>query len=203
MIRTYFINSCLIIGFCISNLAMATTLIVPEEFEVMRVNGEEYSSTLLATETKVELSTGQNVLVLKYVEMFDDDMEDHHITVRSKPFIILFSIGNESKLTFSYPKQADSIAARIYAKQPSVSIIAGNNTKLALINQSLNSYNDEVMKKTMQRRENIVKQSLVQEDNSRFQKQAPNSLEMLKFWWQQASEEDKTKFVEHIQDSQQ
>ncbi|WOH37985.1 DUF2057 domain-containing protein [Thalassotalea fonticola] len=180
---------------------MATELIIPDTFVVERLNGEEFSANFFASETKLALLPGQNVLVLKYSELFDDDTEDHHITVKSKPFILLFSVGKEEKLKFSYPKQTDGEGAKHFAKSPKVSLIKPNGSAVPVISQSLTTYNDTVMKETLSRRQAIVKQSLSEDDKGQFTQTGPQSLPMLKYWWQQASEKEQKEFLTFIKDS--
>lgn len=177
---------------------IAAQLTLPPEFVVMRVNGEEYSTSIFLSDTKVNLPTGQNVLVLQYAEMFEEDLSDNTITVKSKPFILLFSVGPNDKLSFSFPKSIDKQSATQYAKQPVVTIKQSNGQSLALINQSLANYNDEVMKQTLARRQEVVKQSLDAKDDGAFTKTSPETIDMLKYWWQQASEADKQQFLDYI-----
>jgi uncharacterized protein YccT (UPF0319 family) len=178
----------------------AAELVLPPEFVVMRVNGEEYSTSIFLSDTKVNLPTGQNVLVLQYAEMFEQDLSDSTITVKSKPFILLFSVGPNDKLSFSFPKSIDKQSATQYAKQPVVTIKQSNGQSLALINQSLANYNDEVMKQTLARRQAVVKQSLDAKDAGAFTKTSPESIGMLKYWWQQASDADKQQFLDYIKE---
>lgn len=186
---------------CLSLTTYAVELVIPEEFVVIRVNGEEYSASLLSSETLVDLNVGQNVLVLKYAEMFDDDTEDHHITIKSKPFILLFSVAQSTNLVFSYPKQSDSEVARQYASNPTVDIVDSKGNKLAIINQSLANYNDTIMKETITRRQQIVRKSLEDNDKGQFIKTGPQTTEMLKYWWQQASEKEQNEFLEYLEET--
>ncbi|WP_068545245.1 DUF2057 domain-containing protein [Thalassotalea crassostreae] len=197
-IKSFYLSFTLLV---FSTVVSAAQLVVPEDFEVLRLNGEEFSTSLLAKSTTLELPPGQNVLVLKYSQMFDDDMEDHHITIKSKPFILLFSVSNEKSLTFSYPKQTDGELARVYAKSPDIKILDSQNRALGVINQSLSSYNDSVMKETLNRRQEIVKKSLADKDGEEFEAIGPDELSMLKYWWQQASEQDKQLFLQHIKEN--
>ncbi|WNC70830.1 DUF2057 domain-containing protein [Thalassotalea psychrophila] len=182
--------------------ALAAKLVVPEEFIVVRLNGEQYSTSFFSSTTELFLGTGQNVLVLKYSELFDDDTEDHHITVKSKPFILLFSVGKEDKLKFSFPKQNDVESAKNYAKSPIVSLIKPNGSAVPIIAQSLTTYNDTVMKETLSRRQEIVKRSLNENDKGQFTQTGPQNLLMLKYWWQQASEQERKEFLSFIKDNQ-
>lgn len=179
---------------------LAAELVLPPEFIVMRVNGEEYSTSIFLSDTKVNLPAGQNVLVLQYAEMFEEDLSDSTITVKSKPFILLFSVGPNEQLSFSFAKPKDQQSASIFAKQPVVSIKQRNGQALALINQSLASYNDEVMKQTLARRQEVVKQSLDAEDDGAFSKTSPETIGMLKYWWQQASDVEKQEFIDYIKE---
>lgn len=195
------IKSIAIIAVGFISQATAAELIVPEEFEVVRLNGEEYSAPFFSSATELYLPAGQNVLVLRYKELFDDDTEDHHITVKSKPFILLFSVGKEEKLKFSYPKQTDGEGAQQFAKAPSVRLVKSNGSAVPIITQSLATYNDTVMKETLSRRQAIVKQNLSEDDKGQFNQTGPQSLPMLKYWWQQASEKEQKQFLNFIKES--
>ncbi|QBY05812.1 DUF2057 domain-containing protein [Thalassotalea sp. HSM 43] len=184
-----------------SSALSATELVVPDTFSVLRVNGEEHSTSFFARESKVTLEPGQNVVVLKYSELFDDDMEDHHTTIRSKPFILLFSIAGDEQLTFSYTKPIDSDSAKLFAKDPQVQLIDSQGKAIAMVNQSLASYEDEVMRETMNRRQQIVKKSL-QSEQAPVANQSPQSLSMLKYWWQQASQQDKEAFLQYLEEQE-
>ncbi|WNC70044.1 DUF2057 family protein [Thalassotalea nanhaiensis] len=181
---------------------MAAELIVPDTFVVERLNGEEFSGNFFTSETKLTLQSGQNVLVLKYSELFDDETEDHHITVTSKPFILLFSVGKENTIKFSYPKQNNGESAKLFAKAPIVNLIKPNGSAVPVITQSLATYNDTVMKETLSRRQEIVKQSLNENDKGQFTQTGPQSLPMLKYWWQQASDQEKKEFLTFVKDNQ-
>ena len=111
---------------------------------------------------------------------------------------MLFSVAANDKLSFSFPKSIDKKSATQYAKQPVVTIKQSNGQSLALINQSLAKYNDEVMKQTLARRQEVVKQSLDAQDDGAFTKTSPETIDMLKYWWQQASDADKQQFLDYI-----
>ncbi|TRX56659.1 DUF2057 domain-containing protein [Thalassomonas sp. M1454] len=180
----------------------AANLLIPAEFSVLRVNGEEFSSSFIQTDTKLELNTGQNVVVLKYAEIFEDDFDDSHQTIKSEAFILLFSVANQQDLKFSYTKPKDKEQAKAFSKKPIVNIHTKSGSKLALINQSLSTYNDQVMQETISRRQEVVKQSLEVDDQTTFTKTGPDNLAMLKYWWAQASDSEKKEFLKQLKLSQ-
>ena len=83
----------------------AAELVLPPEFIVMRVNGEEYSTSIFLSDTKVNLPAGQNVLVLQYAEMFEEDLSDNTITVKSKPFTCCFLSPQMTNLVLAFLSQ--------------------------------------------------------------------------------------------------
>ncbi len=182
--------------------ATAAELIVPEEFIVQRLNSEDYSRSIFSSDTKLNIPEGQNILVLKYSSIFDHDMEDHHITVASKPFIISFSVGKEVKLSFSYPEQFNQEDAKRFAKSPVVKLINPNGNAVAVMIQSLASYNDAAMKQSLLRRDEMAQQTLVQDEDGLMSKTSPGNLVMLKYWWQRASTKEKKEFLTFIQAQQ-
>ncbi|MDG1731569.1 MAG: DUF2057 family protein [Thalassotalea sp.] len=183
--------------------SFAAKLLIPAEFSVVRVNGEEFSSSFILQETEVNLTTGQNVLVLRYNELFKGDIDDSQQTIKSESFILLFSVANDNDLKFSFAKPIDKSAAQEFSKKPVVNILDRNGSKLAVINQSLSRYNDQVMQETMMRRQEVVKKSLESGDQTTFTKTGPNNLTMLKYWWSQASDMDKQEFIKHLNTTEQ
>lgn len=184
--------------FLLPTTSFAAKLLVPAEFSVLRVNGEEFSTSFILQDTEVNLTTGQNVLVLKYNDIFEDDLDDSHQTIKSEPFIILFSVASNNSLKFSFAKPIDKSAAKEFSKKPVVNIIASNGNKLAVINQSLATYNDQAMQETILRKQKMVKQSLDTGDQTTHSKTGPDNLAMLKYWWSQASDIEKQEFLKHL-----
>ena len=81
-------------------------------------------------------------------------------------------------------------------------MIKPNGSAVPIITQSLTTYNDTVMKETLNRRQEIIKRSLSENDKGQFAQAGPQSLPMLKYWWQQASEQERKEFLSFIKDSQ-
>lgn len=178
--------------------SFAAKLLIPAEFSVVRVNGEEFSTSLILQDTELNLTTGQNVLVLKYKERFEDDLDDSHQIIGSESFILLFSVASNNDLKFSYAKPINKSAAQEFSKKPVVNILDSNGSKLAVINQALSSYHDQVMQETIVRRQEVVKKSLESGDQTTFTKTGPDNLAMLKYWWSQASDVEKQEFIKHL-----
>ncbi|KGJ98759.1 YccT family protein [Thalassotalea sp. ND16A] len=191
----------LLLGFSMFSVT-AAELIVPEDFIVQRLNGEEYSRSIFSSETTLNIPEGQNILVLQYSSIFDDDMEDHHITVASKPFILLFTVGKEATLSFSYPEQLNQQDAKRFAKSPLVKLVKPDGDAVAVMIQSLASYNDTALKQSLLRRDEIAQQRSTQGEDGIISKTSPENLAMLKYWWQQASAKEQQEFLTFIKEQQ-
>ncbi len=213
-----YLSFCLVTLF--SSHVLAVKLIIPEEFVVERLNGEEFMPSLFTSETVLDVSSGQNVLVLKYAQMFEDDMEDHHTTIRSNPFILIFSVGKEQRIEVQFPEQLDTNSASDFAKKPKVVLVDENGTSLAVMNQSLSQFNDQVMKQSLTKQQALINAKTINNastdagafaqkndqpsvDNATSPKNGagPNNIDMLKYWWLKASASEKAAFLQFTQEN--
>jgi uncharacterized protein len=205
----------------LSAFSHANTLIVPAQFEVLKVDGRNYDSSFFAQRQKIKLINGKHVALLKYKELFDDPENDDHTTVKSEPFIVLFSMqGSPLELVFKVNK--DEKEARSFAESPLVRIVdtRGNEVssktmlladyeqklfQVALLTQSQESGN------SVESHSNIygkVRPPINEHSNSRENstsapsvvapREAAPVLEMLLYWWEQANEQQKKAFLSQL-----
>lgn len=192
----------LLFGFAISS--WAATLTIPEEFVVERLNSETFSPSIFTSETELELVSGTQILVLAYKELFDDESEDHHQYIRSKPFVVLFDLQGQTTITLSYPKQEDMESAKEFATSPIITLVDEHQNELSTSIKSLSAFNDEVIKKSLSLTPVIIDHNRDVEKGST---NVPSSdisvdnLAMLKYWWAKASEAEKQAFAELISEN--
>lgn len=186
--------------------SFSSTLTIPENFQLLKVNGKEYSSSLFAKEVQLELTSGKHVLLLRYKEMFEDDDNDDHTTIKSPPFLLMFDIYNEP-LQIKSVHFIDDSTARAYAKKPTV--VLENTKKVKVASKSLllsefeqNQYRAALTKVQNEQVELMStstlesKQSIQQPANL---KQNSRASEMLNYWWQQATAHEQQQFIkQHV-----
>ncbi|WP_371189225.1 DUF2057 family protein [Thalassotalea maritima] len=199
--------------------SMATSVVIPSSFAVEQVNGEDIAYSFLAKQRKFPLRAGNNSLVLKYEALFEDEFEDHHHNVRSKPFIVQFALKGDEALVLQYAIPVDVSAARQFATAPQVVLIDRNNHQQAITSkiESLSSYQQRLAQLIKHDNGIIVTENtaskvneyndIAPETNNKQQNQeeyqtnnAPEvkSLSMLKYWWQRATQQEKQAFIDFI-----
>lgn len=128
--------------FLFSLTVKASVVSFPENLIVESINGIEQSGHFFAQETRIELAAGNHVLVLKYQDLFDGD--DDHTKVRSKPFVVLFtltSVQAKENITASTPSLDELSDAKRFAKNPKIKLVNASGKQISAINQSLLSFN--------------------------------------------------------------
>lgn len=173
----------------------AITLVVPEMFIVLNVNDEEQPSNFFAQQTQLTLENGEHVLVLKYQDLFDGD--DDHTKVKSKPFVVTFTIPSQlpkqSMLTVESPLIDDVKQAKAFARKPMVTIVTDQGYALESQSQSVLRYQHQGKSKRAIDK-NVVNRQI---SSCTPQKNNDNSSK-LKCLWLSSSKEEQEAFVYFI-----
>lgn len=206
----------------LSTFSYANTLIVPAQFDVLKVDGKNYDSSFFSVNQKIKLINGKHAVLLKYKELFDDPENDDHTTVKSEPFIVMFSMQG-SPLELLSKVNKDEEEARGFAENPLVRIVdsrgkeVGSKTMLladyeqkqfqvALLTQSQESGNSVESRSNINDQDNSPSKKLTIPANTSTtipssaagSSEPTPALEMLLYWWQQASEQQKQAFLSQL-----
>ncbi|QDP01155.1 DUF2057 domain-containing protein [Thalassotalea sp. PS06] len=184
----------------VSLSANAAELNIPDTFEVLQVDGEKQSKSFFTKSTTLDLEPGQHVIEIQYSEMFEHDSEDHHETVRSQPFVLIFDVTTED-IKLTHAEQLGIDEARQFAKSPQVELMteAGNPVEVQQLTQK--QYQQDLLSIEQQRRQQVVQQSL-SDDPSEFREQGPDAVEMLEYWWEQATDAERQEFIRYLREEQ-
>lgn len=181
--------------------AQAAKLTIPDTFEVLVVDDEEQSKSFFTKATELDLAPGQHLVQIQYREMFEHDTEDHHETVRSEPFMVMFSVSGDEVLHLRHEQQPGIEQAREYAKDPQVTLVDASGQVLAIQQLTKKQYQQDLASSQQQRRQQVVKQSL-SDDPGEFNQQGPDTVEMLEYWWQQATDAERQEFIRYVNEEQ-
>ena len=192
----------------LANTVMAAQLIVPEAFDVLSVNGVEQGMSLMRKKA-IALQPGQNVIVLEYDEIFDSEINDSHDSIRSQPYALVFTIGANQDLRLHSPGIKSREQAESYAKAPTfrVETLSGPRVEyqafpakdLSLAtSQPLTTVAPPVTTPPPGKtpRMPYVTESSSNSTNNPAQ---PDALQLLQFWWSQATPEQRQQFLQQIQ----
>jgi uncharacterized protein YccT (UPF0319 family) len=162
-----------------SEVALIT---VPEQIEVMAVDGHEPPASFLNSHVVLALLPGEHVFSLRYVELFQLTTETHDI-VRSRQAALRFSATAGAAYTLSTPKQADHDAAKTFAKNPQFQL-RNNKTDDVINSTPITSY---------------AEASLIDTISKAFQSgkaepQPVTNLDLLKDVWSRSTPEERNGF---------
>lgn len=99
---------------------------VPEQIEVMAVDGREPPPSFLKSNVELSLLPGEHVFSLRYVELFQISSDEHEV-VRSKQAALRFTAKAGAVYKLEMPKQANRDVARKFAKNPQFSLVDSGN----------------------------------------------------------------------------
>ncbi|QOL25003.1 DUF2057 domain-containing protein [Thalassotalea sp. LPB0316] len=186
--------------------AIAGQLMVSETLKVLEINGKEHNGGFLAKDTTFDIQPGEQKLLLKYQEFFEEDFENF-ATIRSKPFLFSFYANGDQDYQLATPELDNEREGKAFAKQPQV-IITSTDAEPVASQVSMLSSTAPLTAPTVgtpsaaQQKQSNAKTPVLQEqskqENIAISKQSPTALSMLTYWWQQASETERQAFLAQI-----
>lgn len=161
--------------------AELATLAVPEEVQVMAIDGREPPTTFARSDVQMALLPGEHVLSLRYVQLFQLGADSHEI-VRSKQAALRFNAAAGAAYRLESPHQAKLEQGKAFAKDPKFRLVNAGNGE-AVDSVSITSY---------------AEASLVDTINKAFQSQGEprtaTNLDLLKDVWGRTSPEERDAF---------
>ncbi|HCT41833.1 MAG TPA: hypothetical protein DF427_11925 [Moraxellaceae bacterium] len=155
---------------------------LPEQVQVMALDGQEQTGSLLQRGQLLAVLPGEHVFSLRYVELFQINSEEHEV-VRSRQSALRFTAVAGHEYRIEMDKQGSLEVARKFAKDP----------KFRLVDESSGAVTESTAIKS------YAEASLVDTitkafDSSDSKTQGPTHLDLLKDVWGRASPEDRAGF---------
>lgn len=188
-------------------LSYAATVKFVEELIPLQVNEQKVEHSFFSSVSEINLPAGVHKIKLKYKDIYEVDYDEHE-TVESKPFWLIVEIDDANREYKLSMQRADDIsAAKKYSKQPYADFEKLGSTKKP---KRLNAVNTKIVLATntasapavVTATNNIqpaVVTPVISDINgvapSAASSQQPSALNMLEFWWAQASEAEKKAFL--------
>lgn len=188
-----------------STQALSATVNVSKNLIVNEVNDKAIEHAFIDKTSSFKLSQGDHALIVQYKDVFEDLDFAEERTVQSQEFVVKFTITNQKQLKLSTIKVKNLAAADKFVKSPKLTLKDGRGNPLEL---SLEKVSDYKLAKQVDLAVNTIStQQVLQSNNptlavtsSAINAKANNSLAqvnaltMLKYWWQNASKEQKQRF---------
>ncbi|NOU51187.1 DUF2057 domain-containing protein [Pseudoalteromonas sp. JBTF-M23] len=185
-------------------LAHSATVNFSQELYPLQVNEEEVEHSLFSKVTELTLAPGKYALKLKYSDLYELDYDEHEV-VESEPFWVTMLIDQEGDYQLLFNRPADVELAKQFANKPSVTVQRPDNQVVVLqrIRQMPIHGGDVTPQQTptsVTVQANHVPAPVLPANAVRKPKGVshPDAYSMLEFWWQQASDAQRTAFLEKI-----
>lgn len=198
------IKHLLLSTFFVCTPALAGKLMISETLKVLEINGIEHESSFFEKSTEFAIKPGEQKLLLKYQEFFEDD-DENFATIRSKPFLFSFIAKENQDYKLATPSLDSESEGKVFAKKPRV-ILTNNQAQVVesqvnLLTATAVTAPTAVSSGVTVSSPNNEKSTTAdssQTTSSVVNKNQPTALSMLNYWWQQASEAEKQAFLSTI-----
>lgn len=200
----------LALSLLLPSLAYSATVKFSEELIPLQVNENKVEHSLFSTVTEVNVPAGKHKIKVKYKDLYEINYDEHEL-IESDPFWLVVNVADgTATYQISMPRADDIEGAKQYVAKPFAVLeeLGSEQTKrLEPVKAHLVVSTEAADKK--QTIANIESKNTPSgfitppsEEVSNAQKQLnapisqqPSALNMLEFWWSQASEQEKASFL--------
>lgn len=163
-------------------------LIIPEAFDVIKVNGKKNKTFLFSNNRKIKLEKGSYQIELRYQDFYDKSFDDFE-KITSEPFIISFDYDGQEDLTTNFIKPKTISEAKTFAENPNLKILKKSGAPFVSKVQK----GPTTPTKAKSRSPNNPQKPSTQtaEKNS-------SALTQLQYWWKKANLEQRQQFMKEI-----
>ena len=190
----------------ISTQVLAATVNVSDNLVVSEVNDQRIDNGFLHQKSSFELNRGNHALILRYKDVFEDLEFNEERVVESQEFVVKFTITDQDQLELSTMKIKDLAAAEKFKRSPSLQLKDVHDNQLSLSLEEVSDYKLAkqvdiavgalATKQVIQSQGSAVPSATVVTGKQTNTLIRVNSLDMLKYWWQNASTDEKKRFKE-------
>lgn len=184
--------SCFYLSLGYLPFGFANELVFSDGLLPLEVNNKAISQSFFNKIDRLTLSKGNYLIKLQYQDLFESDDDDHQ-WVRSLPFWVSIVISDEGLYRLGYNPLHTVEQANAFAKNPELTL-SHPNKQVTILNVSKIPLSFEKNKPM----ENKLSKSANLKNDSAAITTQPSSLEMLNFWWQHASDEQKLQFLQSV-----
>ncbi|WP_394193907.1 DUF2057 domain-containing protein [Pseudoalteromonas atlantica] len=188
-----------VVSLLLSSVALAETVSFPEEIIPLQVGEKVIEHSFFSRVDELELNPGTYSLKLKYSDLYEQGYDEHQV-IDSEPFWVMATIeqGNDYDIVFN--RADNAIAAKVFAESPQISLQAKGASLGLPLQTSMTAPRAQVAP-TASTNQPAVASAPVSAPISKpapAKAQAPSAAAMLDFWWQQASPEERRRFINKV-----
>lgn len=215
----YFVlTSAILLTSMASFTLLAATLTVSDNLIVSEVDDKMVDHGFISKKSTFTFKKGEHALIVHYKDVFEDlDFAEDRV-VESKNFVVKFNVADEKKLNLTTVAINNLAQAKSFSMSPELVLKDERNKQIKMelekvsdykmakqVDIAVNTYVSkqaiEQDKKTVLAETAVVSKSITssinkpQATNTLIQ---VNALAMLKYWWKNASDEEKKHFKQYI-----
>jgi len=215
----FFYSLCLALFTSTVSLTLwATTLTVSDNIVVTDIDNKIVEHGLLGKKSTFSFNQGAHALIVHYKDVFEDlDFAEDRV-VKSKDFVVKFTITEEKRLKLTTVAIKNLAQAEFFSKSPELVMKDEYNKPIEIELENVSDYkiaqqvdiavSTYASKQSIQNDKGTVLSKTtaaslttpppskkLQTSNTLIQ---VNSLAMLKYWWQNASDQEKKHFKQYI-----
>jgi hypothetical protein len=196
---------CGVAALLFSSIALAETVSFPEEIIPLQVGEKVIEHSFFNRVDELDLNPGTYSVKLKYSDLYEQGYDEHQI-IDSDPFWVVVTIEQGNNYDVVFNRADNAVAAKVFAESPQVSLQAKGESLGMPLATSMNPPQSQVKSIAPAAPIASLNQPTVANApvNAPMSKPAPsttdtpNAAAMLDFWWQQASLEERERFLDKI-----
>jgi uncharacterized protein YccT (UPF0319 family) len=188
----------------LSTQILAASVKVSDNLIVSEVNDKSVEHGFIGNKSSFELPQGNHALIVKYKDVFEDLEFAEERLIESQDFVVKFTITDQKQLNLSTIKIKNLAGAEYFAKSPELTLQDEHDNLLNLTLEKVSDYklakqvdivvNSLATKQVTQPKSHTLTTSAIAAKITASSSVQVNSLMMLKYWWQNASSEEKQRF---------
>jgi len=194
----------------ISSQALAATVNVSDNLIVNEVNDKVVDHKLMDQKRTFELNQGNHAIIVRYKDVFENlDMGDESL-VESQPFVVRFTVTDQEQLALNTITIKNLAAAEKFTKSPELNLKDEHNNEVNLTLEQVDEYklakqvdlvvNSLAVTKVIEAK--TAESMPIASPTTKTLTHTPAEVKassMLKYWWHNASSDEKQRFKQYIQ----
>lgn len=197
--------------------SLANTLNVSDNLIVSEIDNKTIEQGFFGNKNTFPISLGEHAIIVHYKDVFEDLNFAEDRVVKSKDFVVKFTLLEQGQFTLNTTNINNLAEAERFSKNPKLTLTDQQNNSVALtlenvadykiaqqVNKAVSSYvNKQAIQeyKSLQKEETSEKTTVStggQQETSSNTLIQINALPMLKYWWKNASTDEKKHFKDFL-----
>lgn len=220
MTRLFYIFCLAFLTSALSLTSSAATLTVSDNLIISEIDDKTIEHGFIGKKSTFTLAQGEHAVVVRYKDVFEDlDFAEDRV-VESQSFVVQFTLAKQQQIKLTTTKIKNLLQAERFAKTPELQLTDENSNQLTLelvevadyklarqVNIAVSSITDKSTSKNTALPAEVKSSAQTKQAGATLQQKVAtssntlaqvDSLTMLKYWWQTASNAEKNQFKQFL-----